>query len=161
MSFRVRPLAIASLAFLGLLVALSCHHALTYREAGEHLARVAWLPEEASDVSYYRTAFVVVYECRISEPAFRSLARRRGWDLEPIREPTTVTRPAWFLTRAPRIEDFPGDERRFDREFAAWRDRVQVVVREGYAAGDRVGDQGEVVVYDGGTSRLYHFWSAR
>jgi len=164
MSFALRLLtwlAIAMLSLLLLLIPWSCYHAVTYREVGEHLPRVSWLPEEASDVSYFRTVHTVVYECRISEPAFLSLARRRGWELKPIREPTTVTGPAWFLSQAPRVEDFPGDKDRFDREFAAWLDRVQVIVRDGYTAGNREGDRGDIVVYDKETGRLNHNWSAR
>lgn len=154
-------LAIAALVLLIPVFLWSCYHAVTYRESGEHVARVSWLPDEASDVSYYRTVHMVVYECRIARPAFVALAREKGWELKPIREPTEATRPAWFSTQAPRKEDFPGDQDRYDREFTAWLGRTRAVVRDGWTAGDREGDCGDIVVYDQEAGRLYYYWTAR
>src|SRR5690349_20371064 len=60
-------------------------------ETGAHLARVDWLPETASDITFKRTGgfgWCLVYECTLPEDAFQMLAQKEGWK---IQETTNVS----------------------------------------------------------------------
>jgi len=52
---------------------------------GEHLSSVDWLPESATDVSFYRIdgfGWVKNYDCLIPEIDFRVFAAENGWKLQ-------------------------------------------------------------------------------
>jgi hypothetical protein len=51
-------------------------------ESAKHLARVDWLPSEASDVTYAKRkgfGWFTCYECSMPREAFDRLARKEGW----------------------------------------------------------------------------------
>jgi len=55
-------------------------------ESGKHLARVDWLPAEASDVTYAKRegfGWFTCYECNLPRVVFDRLAQKEEWKLEP------------------------------------------------------------------------------
>ena len=79
---------------IGFLRAAFVH--FTHYETAENLARVDWLPESASNVSYYKSYNFTAYEFNIPEPDFKQWA---WWDLEEIKDPVKVDRYTFFAKR--------------------------------------------------------------
>jgi hypothetical protein len=55
-------------------------------ESAKHLARVDWLPAEASDVTYAKReglGWFTCYECSLPRVALDRLAQKEEWKLEP------------------------------------------------------------------------------
>ena len=80
----------------------SAYRGFTETETGELLARVDWLPEEATNVSFYRSYLNTAYEFDISERRFREWSR---WKLEEIVDPVHVPRYLAFSTPIPQEPD--------------------------------------------------------
>ncbi|MEN9401852.1 MAG: hypothetical protein RL091_555 [Verrucomicrobiota bacterium] len=58
-------------------------------ESGQHVARVDWLPKEATDVSYVRKGdlfWLSVYECTIPRDSFERFAKENNWKMEEARD---------------------------------------------------------------------------
>ena len=54
-------------------------------QRGLHLARVDWLPADASDVTYAKRegfGWFICYECRISKAGLDRIAAKKEWKLE-------------------------------------------------------------------------------
>ncbi len=69
-------------------------------DAGFHLASLDSLPAEASDISFARNNNIAnTYACefRISEKAFESFARDKGWTMNPIDKEDSTNRYTWIL----------------------------------------------------------------
>ena len=67
---------------------------------GENVQQVAWLPDLAKNVSYYRYPFhCEIYEYDISESHFKAMYAQEK--LEEIKEPVTIRRYAARMDRAP------------------------------------------------------------
>ncbi|HTQ30862.1 MAG TPA: hypothetical protein VMI53_06595 [Opitutaceae bacterium] len=64
-------------------------------ERAQHLAHVAWLPAEASDVTYVKRdgfGWVICYDCKLPKEALDRLAQKEGWKLVPKNDVTTGLR---------------------------------------------------------------------
>ncbi|MBK8477767.1 MAG: hypothetical protein IPL39_16125 [Opitutaceae bacterium] len=64
-------------------------------ESAKHLARVDWLPTEASDVTYLKRGgfgWLICYECSLPRVALDRLAEKEGWSLEPKSDVSTGLR---------------------------------------------------------------------
>jgi len=64
-------------------------------ESGKHLARVDWLPVEASDVTYAKRegfGWFTCYECNLPRETFDRLAQKEEWKLEPKNDVSTGLR---------------------------------------------------------------------
>ena len=64
-------------------------------QRGTHLARVDWLPPEASDVTYAKRdgfGWFTCYECKMPREAFDRLAERAGWSPVPKNDVSTGLR---------------------------------------------------------------------
>jgi len=63
--------------------------------SGKHLARVDWLPSEASDVTYVKRegfGWFTCYECSLPREVFDRLAQKRDWKPEPKNDVSTGLR---------------------------------------------------------------------
>src|SRR4029450_8888779 len=79
-----------------------CYLALTHFETAENVDRVSWLPDSASNVSYYRSYNYTAYEFDISEDEFKKWI----WlDVKPITKPVEVHRYSYMT--ASRVELSP------------------------------------------------------
>ena len=86
----------------------SIHLELTRVETGECVSSVPWLPDTASNVSYYRTYMNTAYEFDMEEDDFRDWSR---WELKEISDPITVRRYLSFSSPPPAVaSNLPADE---------------------------------------------------
>src|SRR5687768_14859438 len=75
------------------LLAWTTYRGFTDVESGEHVARVSWLPESATDVSFFRSYSWTAYEFTIPEQDFLRWAADKGWDVKENKgEPRTIAR---------------------------------------------------------------------
>lgn len=62
---------------------------LTHVDTGENVSSVNWLPDTASNVSFYKSYSFTAYEFDIPESDFVNWSR---WDLLPIDKPVSIPR---------------------------------------------------------------------
>lgn len=53
-------------------------------EIGENIQHVDWLPNSASNVSFYKSGSFTAYEFNISEPSFCEFAKTKSWNIKEI-----------------------------------------------------------------------------
>lgn len=116
-------------------------------EQGENQARVDWLPENASDISYYRAYSWKAWEYSMNESDFREAATR--YNLREITEEQVIPRYSWWTFRntnnAKNYKDFFAEE---SKHYAK--------VRNGLFASERQADGGGFqLVFDRDQSRVY------
>ena len=76
-------------------------------EIGESVQSVEWLPETASNISYYRTYSWQAYEFDISEDHFEDWATR--WDIREVGSPISVRRYS-YMGRFEEASDYSDQE---------------------------------------------------
>ena len=104
----LRLFAVAVFAAFPLTFVRSIHLELTRVETGECASSVPWLPDTASNVSYYRTYMNTAYEFDMEEDDFRDWSR---WELKEISDPITVRRYLSFSSPPPAVaSNLPADE---------------------------------------------------
>jgi len=116
-------------------------------EIGESVQSVEWLPETASNISYYRTYSWQAYEFDISEADFEDWAAR--WDLKEIGHAVSIPRYS-YRDRYDHLD--PNDPEQEDRE----RERFWADIDNGLY--DRQEDDdggGYIVAYDRTNGRAY------
>ncbi len=142
-------LPVISMLGLGTIVAVLWMISHTPPESGEKLGSVGWLDSRASDISYFRAndfTGLFVYEFRISEPDFMTLAKERGWTPTALPNEQTVARYSSFLP--PNDRDHPSAS--------------STRVRNGWIHQDRRSNGGGItVVYDSSANRAYVSQSSR
>lgn len=68
-------------------------------ESGTHCAHVDWLPDTASDISYYRNPNIGnnrAYEFRMSLENFLAYAAKQKWAVQPFSGEASVRRHTYF-----------------------------------------------------------------
>jgi len=65
---------------------------------GENLKTVGWLPDYATDVSYYRSKQVLVYEFSVSQEDFKCWAEDRGMSVQRLVAAETLSRYKAYLS---------------------------------------------------------------
>jgi len=103
---KKRILLISATAFT-LWFLYGAYRGITDIETGESLPSVDWLPEEATNVSFYRSYLNTAYEFDISEHGFRDWSR---WELEEIVEPVRIPRYLEYSTPPPQEPSDPTSE---------------------------------------------------
>ena len=90
MNFSLRKLfAITTVIALGIWFFHSAYVDFTHVENGENVPAVDWLPEHASNVSYYHSYMFTAYEFDITEPEFLKWSE---WEVAEISEPVKIRR---------------------------------------------------------------------
>jgi len=162
----LRVAAEASVLLPVALIAFSCYHTYTWLEKGEHIAKVSWLPSEASDVTFFKSYTYTVYEFSISEQGFLAWARESGWPVQPIEGEVTVPR-YYSMTPSPREPTAAASKEAQSQSWRAveqWLKESVAVVQDGYTATNRqsnVGDRGYIVAYDRKVRRAYYQTNSR
>ena len=82
-------LAITAVVAFAVWFVHSAYVGLTHVETAENVPSVDWLPQSASNISFYKSYQFTAYEFDITEPEFRKWSR---WDVSEISEPATITR---------------------------------------------------------------------
>lgn len=113
--------------------------------AGENLRSVSWLPR-ATDVSYFRSQEMVIFECRIPWQQAQTLVPA---EMRPARDTEftryTLYRPGPNASPEQSLAMTP-------EEFEQWNSRHTVTVRQGYLAEL---DDGSRFLYDSVSGTLY------
>ena len=158
MKKRLVPIAVvACLAFFF----WSAYKAFTEVESGEHVARVSWLPESATDVSFYRSYSFTAYEFTIPEQNFLHWAK--GWEVARIvGEPRSISRYHRGLNDVPYPDDpAPGEHSKevwskYETALAQYREANVKHIANGYYYEIRQSDGGGMAVgYDKEIGRAY------
>lgn len=146
-----RILACTALAAVAIWFVHGVHLGLTQVETGESLPSVNWLPDSASNVSFYRSYMNTAYEFDIDEESFRQWAR---WDIAEIEEPVGLSRYLRFST--PRPQEPPNPTQQQLEKLAQEYSRRGVTIRNGLYYGYTQDNGGGVwVAYDRSAGRAY------
>src|SRR5262245_53760868 len=100
-----------------------CFLALTHVETGENVDHVSWLPNSASNVSYYESYGYTAYEFDMSEDDFKKWVR---YDVKPITEPFHVLRYSHSTAMRTDIGPHPTPA-----EFEAWQAIWKATIKNG------------------------------
>jgi hypothetical protein len=152
MQFSIRSLLICTALFaLGVWFVRSAYLGFTQVETGEAVRSVDWLPEAASNVSYFRSYLNTAYEFDIDEAGFREWA---WWELAEISEPVRLSRYLAFSTPHPVEPTNPTKEEW--EAFAVENDRRGITIVDGLYYGEQLDNGGGVwVAYDRRLGRAY------
>ena len=102
----------------------------------ENLASVDWLPPYASDIGYYRSPQIEVYEFKVSEANFQHWAASNGMQVTQLNEPRDLMRYKAYLPNAlsalgaaGSTEDHVGLE-----QLQAWQQGMHIRIERGLLA---------------------------
>ncbi|NQY33197.1 MAG: hypothetical protein HRT56_08510 [Coraliomargarita sp.] len=120
---------------------------------GENIARVEWLPESATDISFYRSKQVEVYEFNMDTDAFRDWAEARGMAVRQLINQEIVSRYKAYVPPPSSSEESSGSSREIDFEaLKAWQQAISVKIEVGLIA---KGEDDSIAVYDFYKQRAY------
>ncbi len=129
----------------------SVYIGLTQIETAESVASVDWLPDSATNVSYYRSYLNTAYEFDIDESEFRKWSR---WDITEITEPVQMSRYLAFSKPRPQEPVNPTEEEQI--AFTSENHERGITIRNGLYYGHTQRNGGGVwVAYDRQTGRAY------
>ena len=124
-------------------------------EFAEHVASVEWLPEEASDISYYIDRKFRAFEFSISEQGFKEWAESQSFSVgELTDDPVNVTRYTFDSNKpVPGIESMNEQE-----QFEAWELYTKASISQGYVLKEynRAGDLTLAGGFDNEIGRAYY-----
>lgn len=106
---------------------------------GENVRSVSWLPGYASDISYYRSNQVEVFEFTVGEEDFKAWAGSKGMTVQSISTPESISRYRAYLPATNKvIEESSGADDEFSPEaISKWQDEISFSLKTGlYAQGD-------------------------
>jgi hypothetical protein len=121
---------------------------------GEDQASVSWLPSYTSQISYYKSKQVQVYEFRIKAEDFRNWAVANGMEIRRITSPIVLSRYKAYIPATENEPDQPvsPDGSITPEQFKTWQDQISVTVASGVLA-ER--DDHATAVYDPDTQKAY------
>lgn len=115
---------------------------------GEHLRTVKWLPDSASDISYYLSKQTQVYEFKISAEGFTQWAQQRGMIVRPLRNEETISRYKAYLPAISAARKADTSER-----LQEWQSQISAKINQGLIAENA---RNELALYDETTQRAYY-----
>ncbi len=121
---------------------------------GENKPSVNWLPGYASNVSYYRSKQVQVYEFAITPGDFKRWAESNGMTVRKLISQEILSRYAAYIpTEAGKTgEPATPDGSVSPEQFKAWQDAISVKITSGLIA---EGPNKAVAIYDADTHKAY------
>jgi len=122
---------------------------------GENVPKVSWLPNYATNVSYYRSNQVKVYEFDIKAEDFKTWAGQKGMDIQRVTTPEILSRYKAYI---PSPESESGEPAVPDgavtmEQFQDWQNQISITVNSGMIA---TGSDKAVAVYDVKTQKAYY-----
>ena len=124
-------------------------------EYGENVPSVSWLPNYATDISFYKSQQIQVYEFKTSAEDFKSWAKQKGMRIQSITEPELLSR---YFAYFPKTEGGTGEPGSTDSESSIearrkWENKIKIVVQSGTIAR---GEGGAIAIYDENTRKAYY-----
>lgn len=95
-------------------------------QIAENVDMVKWLPESATDISYYKSKRFLVFEAAMPEPEWVEWVERAGADPQAIRNPFSVVRYSFYLDELPGMEGL--DE---EAQMVRWAALTKVTIENG------------------------------
>ncbi len=147
--------ALYAFVVLILLLPLAVYfYASSGADFGENVPKVSWLPNYATDISFYRSKQVQVYEFQINADDFRIWAGQSGMTIQRITAPETLSRYKAYL---PTPEGASGEPMTPDgsirlEQFQNWQDQISITVENGMIAS---GEGRAVAIYCADTQKAY------
>lgn len=121
---------------------------------GENLESVGWLPDFASDISYYRSKQVQVFEFRVGSENFKRWAESRGMKVQRLVSQEIVSRyKAYIPTPAGKSSEpaTPGGVISVE-QFEAWQNDISAKIATGLIA---EGADDAIAIYDKKAQKAY------
>jgi len=121
---------------------------------GENVPRVSWLPDYATQVSFYRSDQVQVFEFKVDPENFKRWAEGRGMNVRRLLQPQVLSRYAAYLPRdEAQADPVSPDGRITPEELESWQSTISIQVADGLVA---TGPEAEVAVFDPETAKAYY-----
>jgi hypothetical protein len=118
---------------------------------GENVTSVDWLPDYASDISFYRSDQVSIFEFATEVDDFKLWAENEGFQTFTVNKPISLSR---YIAYIPRNKQLDATNRELtDQDFVAWQDLISIRVEHGIYALD---DKNLIAVYDYVTKKAYY-----
>jgi hypothetical protein len=138
---------------------ISTYWSNTHPEVGENVKSVDWLPQEAQNISYYKTYSYTAFEFDISEEGFRKWAAR--WDFKKIETPAGISRYNRMMLKMPKFDSKDADKSM--KEYEEYKSKVNAAIVNGYyyRTPPRGDGGGMYVAYDTDKGRAYFQSSPR
>jgi len=124
---RAIYLLFAMAIFLPLAVLYAMSQGPSY---GENVDSVKWLPEYTSNISYYKSDQVHIYEFSISPDNFKKLMEGQGYQVRSILKPVSLSRYAAYIPNST-SSNFSDDEQITEEELIAWQSLINTRVEKG------------------------------
>ena len=135
------------LLIVGFVVFSGCDNKAEY---GEGLSSVSWLPDSATDISYYKSYLYTAYELDMSEEQFLQWAKDKSWEISEIVEPISIGRYNRYL-----LSDSKNDPGYWAKVFAEIESGYFYRWERGKSGG------GVNVAYDSIKKRVYYQYNPR
>ncbi|MGZ0655681.1 hypothetical protein ACWPKO_11360 [Coraliomargarita sp. W4R53] len=121
----------------------------------ENVDSVSWLPNYASDISYYRSKQVQVFEFKISGEDFKRWAESRGMSVRRLVNQEIISRYKAYIptpSSSSNTPATPGGVFTIE-QFESWQDDISAKVELGLIAES---PEKEISIYDSRTKKAYY-----
>lgn len=121
---------------------------------GENVDSVGWLPSYTSDISYYRSKQVQVFEFKVSGEDFKRWAESRGMSVRRLVSQEIISRyKAYVPTPAGQSSEpvTPGGVLSVE-QFESWQSNISAKIERGLIA---EGTDNEIAIYDSQTKKAF------
>jgi hypothetical protein len=114
---------------------------LTSYEYAENVETVDWLPDTATNISYFKSYLFTAYEFDISEEEFLKLAEKKGWKVKKINQTKRVLRYTYGVNQ---------------KNNTSKKTNTEAIIDSGYYYNKRFSNGGGItVVYDNEKQTAY------
>jgi len=122
---------------------------------GENVPSVKWLPDYTSDISFYLSKQVRVYEFRVEADDFMKWAEENGMNVKRINDPEVLSRYRAYIPTPEGRSDEPvtPDGSVSMEQFENWQKQISIRVETGLVASSA---EGASAVYDIGAKKAYY-----
>jgi hypothetical protein len=147
--------ALYAAIILALIFPLAVFFSLSHKpDYGENVTAVNWLPDYTSDISYYRSKQVQVYEFKVSAADFKRWAENSGMRVQRVMQQKTLSRYKAYLPSA--VQPIGAATAPTDpiskEQFQVWQQAISVQINHGLIAH---GANQAIAAYDLDSRRAY------
>ena len=146
-------------ALFGLIVALPFaifFFLNTAPEYGVNVDQVKWLPDYTSNISYYRSKQVQVYEFQVSLENFKAWAASKGMQVQRLSTLTNLNRYKAYLPpdQEQQNQSIAPDGYVSVEQFQTWQAAISIRIQDGLVA-QNPAESSATAVYDPKTNKAY------
>lgn len=151
--FRALYVAVILLLMLPFLLFFCLNRGPSY---GENLPSVNWLPSYTSDISYYQSKQVKVFEFTVSAANFKCWAENRGMKVRRLASQEFISRYKAYIPDQTEQQPSPISPEQAPlatEEFKTWQNSISVKINSGYIAESA---EQEIAIYDSKSQKAYY-----